>query len=106
MWENLFKLRASEKFKACWSSFLFESIGVPACPIFFQYVVDCMFTVLIKQLYHFDKAGENIDVQLNYEEKNALRYTAGYVIKTLIKKLKHSAHPLKEEMSCCLLEFK
>ena len=37
MWENLFKLRASGRFKACWSSFLHESIGVPAaCPIFFS----------------------------------------------------------------------
>ena len=62
MWENLFKLHASARFKACWSSFLHESIGVPACPIFFQYVVDHIFHILVKQHHQFDKAEENIDV--------------------------------------------
>ena len=92
--------------KACWSTFLHESIGVPACPILFQYVVYHIFHIFIKRHHQFDKAEENIDVRLNYEEQNALRYTAGYVTRALIKKLKHSAHPLKEEMVCCLLELR
>ena len=46
----------------------------------------------------------NQHIQLNYEQ-NALRYTAGYIVNTLIKKLKHSAHPFKEEMMCCLIEM-
>ena len=32
-------------------------------------------------------------------------YTAGVVTRALIKNLKRSAHPLKEEMVCCLLEL-
>ena len=32
-------------------------------------------------------------------------YTCGYVTRALIKKLKRSAHPLKEEMVCCLVEL-
>ena len=67
--------------------------------------VDHIFHTLIIKHHQFDKAQENIDVQFNYEEQNALRYTAGYVTEALIKKLKRSAHPLKEEMVCCLLEL-
>lgn len=107
MWEQLLKLRSSPRFRAMWSSFLLESIGVPACPIFFQYVVDDIFNSLIKHHFKCDEPEEEeVDdhIQLNYEEQNALRYTAGYVVNALIKKLKHSTHPLKEEMMCCLLE--
>ena len=106
MWEKLFKLRSSPSFKAKWSSFLLESIDVPACPIFFQYIVDRLFDSLIKRHYKLNIVEEkNPEVELTYEEQNALRYTAGYVIKSLIGKLKRSAHPLKEEMVCCLLEL-
>ena len=48
---------------------------------------------------------KNPEVELTYEEQNALRYTAGYVIKSLSGKLKRSAHPLKEEKVCCLLDL-
>ena len=78
-----------------------------ACPIFFQFVVDGIFNSLIKHHFKCDEPEEEeVDdhIQLNYEEQNALRYTAGYVVNALIKKLKHSTHPLKEEMMCCLLE--
>ena len=46
----------------------------------------------------------NQHIQLNYEQ-NALRYTAGYIVNALIKKLKHVAYLLKEEMMCCLIEM-
>ena len=68
MWQNLFKLRASVRFKASLSSFLLESIGVPACPIFFQYVVDRTFHILIKQhhqLYTFLSV-EHSELDRNY----------------------------------------
>ena len=44
----------------------------------------------------------SVEVKLTYEEQNALRYTCGYVTRALIKR---SAHPLKEEMVCCLVEL-
>ena len=105
MWEKVFKFRASPEFKTKWSSFLLESIDVSACPIFFQYVAERAFESLIKSRYQFEKTDRSVDVQLSYEERNALRYTAGYVTRALIKKLKSSTHPLKEEMVCCLLDM-
>ena len=106
MWEKLFKLHSSPSFKSKWSSFLLESISTSACPIFNQYVVDRVFDGLIKQHYKLDKLEKmSVEVKLTYEEQNALRYTCGYVTRALIKKLKRSAHPLKEEMVCCLVEL-
>ena len=74
--------------------------------MFYQYVIDRVFDGLIKQHYKLDKLEKmSVEVKLTYEEQNALRYTCGYVTRALIKKLKHSAHPLKEEMVCCLVEL-
>ena len=38
------------------------------------------------------------ETSLTYEERNAIKYAAGYVIRNLRKKLKRSAHPLKDEL--------
>ena len=46
------------------------------------------------------------DESLSYEEKNALRYTAGYnVPRALKKKIDRSSHPLKKELLLCLLNL-
>ena len=45
--------------------------------------------------HHFqvsEEEEEDIEVMLNYAEKNTLRYTAGYVIRALVKKVKRSAN--------------
>ena len=39
------------------------------------------------------------------QEMNALRYAAGYIPRALQKKLKKSAHPLKDELQLCLLDL-
>ena len=38
------------------------------------------------------------ETSLTYEERNAIKYAAGYVIRNLRKTLKRSAHPLKDEL--------
>ena len=48
---------------------------------------------------------DQILASLDYEEVNALRYTAGYVIRALRKKIDRSAHPLMEELILCLVEM-
>ena len=69
---------------------------------FLQYVTEHAFESLI---YQFEKTDRSVDIQLSYEERNALQYTAGYVTRALIKELKSSTHSLKEEMVCCLLDM-
>ena len=39
------------------------------------------------------------------KKKNAIRYAAGYITRALVKKLKRSSHPMKEELVCCLIEM-
>ena len=39
------------------------------------------------------------------QELNALRYAGGYIPRALSKKLKKSAHPLKDELQLCLLDL-
>ena len=53
----------------------------------------------------FENTDRSVDIQLSYEERYALQYTAGYVARALIKKLKSSTHSLKEEVVCCLLDM-
>lgn len=62
---------------------------------------------LIKQHFPIEHAVQSgqPEVSLNNEEKNALRYTAGYVTRALRRKLLRSAHPHKEELIHCLTEM-
>ena len=105
MWENYYKLRSSDNFKTKWTTFLNDSVGSVACPIFYQYVTDCIMEVLIKQYFPVDTTSEPDVASLTYEEANALRYTAGYVIRALRKKIEGSAHPLLEELVLCLVDM-
>ena len=80
MWKHLFQARSSAEFRSKWSSFLSSRIGVSASPIFYQFVVDSVFNTLLKEHHRIDIPEEDdIEASLNYEEKNALRYTAGLV---------------------------
>ena len=51
MWEQYYKLRSSEEFKARWARLLQQSIHSEACPILYQFVTDSIMEALIKQ--HF-----------------------------------------------------
>ena len=83
-----------------------DSVGSVACPIFYQYVTNCIMEVLIKQYFPVDTTTSEPDVaSLTYEEANALRYTAGYVIRAFRKKIEGSAHPLLEELVLCLVDM-
>ena len=54
---------------------------------------------LLKQHHKIDMPEDKgIEASLTYEEKSALRYTAGYVTRALKKKLKRSSNPLKEKL--------
>ena len=106
MWGLYHKLRTSVDFAASWTSFLQQSINTEACPIFFQYITNFVFKEMIKRQYPIEPKQSAVkEVSLTYEEANALRYSAGYIPRTLVKKLKKSAHPLHEELSLCLLDL-
>ena len=82
------------------------SVGTEAWPIFYQFVTDSIMEVLIKEHFPLEVAcSEQKLASFDYEEVNALRYTAGYVIRALQQKIEQSAHPLMEELIPCLVEM-
>ena len=94
MWEQYYKLRSSDKFIQLWKK-LFECIK-PAqtqSPIFWQFVTQKVMEDLIKEEYKCieDREMKKLDeTSLDYQERNALRYTVGYVLNSLLKKLQRS----------------
>uniref|UniRef100_A0A1X7U672 Uncharacterized protein n=1 Tax=Amphimedon queenslandica TaxID=400682 RepID=A0A1X7U672_AMPQE len=108
MWKNYYKYCCSNDLKSAWDTFLKASIGFNACPVFFLFVTKVTMNEVIKK-YFFIPNGECFQQEvasLGYEEVNALRYSSGYVIHSLLKKVKRSNHPKKEELILCLQELK
>ena len=102
MWENYHKLRSSRPYKDLWATLLRRSIATEACPIFYQFVTDAIMEELIKHHFSVEVVEKEHEASLDYEERNALRYTAGYVIRSLTKKLQRAAHSMKKELIFCL----
>ena len=107
MWEAYHQFRTSQNFVKAWSEFLETSIDVIPCPIFYQYVTQSIFNMLLKvELTCTQGCSASTTVtSLTYEEANALRYAAGYVPRALHKKLQRSAHPLRVELQLCLSDL-
>ena len=86
--------------------FIRESVNEEACPIFYQFVADVLFEEVVTNQFPINNITPNKEVTsyFSYEELNALRYTAGYVIKTVMEKVEKSKKDehLKEELMLCL----
>ena len=109
LWEKYYKYCSSVELKEAWSSFLQTSVGFAACPIFYQFVTKGLFEAVIKQFFNVPSSHSSESIQqdvLSYEESNALRYTCRYVLRSLVKKVKRSANPMKEELILCLEDMK
>ena len=108
IWGAFHRIRTSTTFTSCWAKFLHETTGATPCPIFFQNITTTIFTDLVHQHFPIVVAESTSDHEakvLSYEEKNALRYVAGYIPHHLTQKLAKSAHPLKEELTLCLMDL-
>ena len=107
LWSWFHRLRSCTSYKTFWSRFL-QNRECEADPIFYQYVSDSVFKELVKKHYPVLDQGasrEQSQQSLSYEEKNALRYTAGYIPRALRKKVERSNHPLMEELVLCLVDL-
>ena len=87
MWGKFHQLRCSHQFSCLWNTFLMEALQVDPCQIFSQYLTDKFFREMIFLHFFLKKKQEQEhgEEALSYNEKNALRYTAGYVIRHLKK---------------------
>ena len=78
-----------------------------ASPIFYQYITDDIFKQLVKQKYPLPATSMEAHSlpPLDYQEQNAVRYAAGYVVRHLRQSLERGSHQLKEELILCLEEM-
>lgn len=108
VWGSFHQERCSVQFKSLWSSFLLESIGCTDInPIFYQYVTDFMFKVVLRQKLPIEER-DHQEVQkevLSYEEKNVIRFIGGYILRALRKKVERSSQPHKKELLLCLCDM-
>ena len=105
MWERYFKYRSSSEFTHKWKDHL-SAIEESPSPVFYQFLTDVIMEHLIKK--HFPVRSDHVECSttLDYEEHNAIRYTAGYVLRAIQRKINRSSHPLKEELALCLEELR
>ena len=106
MWERYYKLRLSTPFKEQWLKLLqaSDSSREPS-PIFYEFVTNAVFEELIKHKFPVQAEKREHEISLDYKEQNALLYTAGYVTRSLAKKVGRSAHPQKKELLLCLADL-
>lgn len=105
MWREYHKLRTSVEYKESWTSFLSQSVGVKACPIFYQYVMDIVFKMIKKRYCIMPVQSGVEESSLTYEEINALRYAAGYAPRAVGKKLRKSTQPIRAELTLCIMDL-
>ena len=109
MWGKFFDMRSSIQYKSRWMDFISKSTGGKCCPTFYQYVTNSIMESLIKYKFPLmeETPQQSESLSLSYEEKNAMRYTAGYVIRAVKKKIKKSAcsEAVKAGLGMCLTEL-
>ena len=97
MWSAYHTLRTSTNYLSLWKKFC-KTVGTEASPIFCQYIGDHVLKEQAKLKYPISDTSriETEEAELTYEERNGLRYAAGYVPRSLKKKLYRSSHQHKE----------
>ena len=110
MWQQYHSVRTSTVYLDAWKAFLQKSSTIhteAASLMFCQYVGHQLFLHLIKSnctLSTNDAPNHHIPLELTDEEIQALRYTAGYIPRSLKKKILKSSrdHKQKQDLVLCL----
>ena len=107
LWKQYHQLRCSEMYFVLWQK-LFQKIGIDDSPLLLaQYIGDHILNNLIKRSSPIEEnsTGNDQEKAINEVELKALRYVAGYIPRSLKKKLKKSAHPLRRQLQICLWDL-
>lgn len=112
MWELYYKLCSCNGFRSLWENFIKVSVGLEADPVFYQFVTKLIMEDFIKSMFPVktkvtdsEQSNEESPRSLDYEEHNALCYTVGYIIRSVLQKIKRSNHKHKDELVLCLKEL-
>ena len=104
LWRSFFCVRSSEEFTKLWKDFLSKA-NVNETPTLYQHLTTLMFNEEVTKAIKMETKSPHAIEPLNDNEKNALRYTAGYICRHLRKQLECSSHEMKEELVLCLMEM-
>ena len=100
MWGAYHCIRTSPTFACLWREFL-QRAKIQVLPIFYQSLTDILFQRRIEFYFpiskHSDK-GEAEDSVLTFEEENAIRYAAGYVLRAVRKKTTKPSKQQKDQL--------
>lgn len=107
MWTSYHQLHCSAEYTSRWQRFLQHNLGAEGHPILYQRVGDAILERVVKEKCPVSQSLCSTQQQpsITTQEMNTLRYAAGYIPRALQKKLKKSAHPLKDELQLCLLDL-
>lgn len=105
MWEKYYKMCSDKEFRSTWNKLLENSIGFQSCPIFYQFVTKVLLEDVIKRQFPIDSTSQVTSHSLDFQESNALRYCAGYLLRSLKNKINRSAHPLKQKLLLCVKDL-
>ena len=110
MWSKYHSFRISENFVKVWSEFLYPVIlDVPADKIMAQFVTQDLFEMIIKEHVPSKATAvpseEQNKLQPTTEELNALRYAAGYVLRSITAKYTSGHSCFKDDILICLTEM-
>lgn len=108
-WSSYQRLRTSDTFVQSWKDFIQKTVHLKAFPAFYQFVTQHIFDILIKLEFPVNSAVSVSDSEcvrpLTHQERCALRYVAGYIIRTVYEKIESGSHPKIKEMMCFVMEF-
>ena len=98
-------IRTSDSYNSLWVELLKDSTSIEPLPTFYQHVTDPIFKKHLLA-HHFPLQDEHDDSdrrhEMQYVEANATRYVAGYVCRSLKKKIPSSGDPSKKELLLAL----
>lgn len=88
LWREFYILRTSKDFIQRWTDFL-QVIDVSSIqPALYQHLTDEIFKLLVQSHFQVVHLDEGVSTNVTSDERNALRYIAGYVCRHLHKKLR------------------
>ena len=92
MWRAVFSLCSSTSFVERWVAFLQRAGAVPT-PILYQHLTDVVLRLLIRRHYEVPTTQEptTAPASLSSNEGHALRYAAGYIVRSVSKKIQKSS---------------
>ena len=105
MWGSYYSIRCSDDFVDSWKRFLAKAFCETATPIFYQHITDRIFRKMMKVAFPVAESSKTVTPSpISNSELNALRYTAGYVCRTVRKRIKRMK-PVNVQLKLSLEEL-